>query len=108
MPERPDRLRFVPSDPRSFDLRVRTLTTAAIALVITLVAAYSALDTGSIPTELAGWGALVIGFYFGSHSSMNGAGARARQDQEITKAIAEPATGVVVKLDTPNDDGDHA
>lgn len=75
------------------------MTTAAIALVITLVAAWSAVDKGTIPTELAGWGALVIGFYFGSHSSMNGAGARARQDQEITKAIAEPATGVVVHVD---------
>lgn len=86
------------SDPRSFDLRVRTLTTAAIALAVTLIAGIEVLRSGSIPAELGGWGALIIGFYFGSHSSMNGAGARARQDIEIT-AAAKAAT--MPPKDTP-------
>jgi len=74
-------------DPRRFDLIVRSLTTAAIAFGITLLAAYQAIEQGTITPELGAWGGVIIGFYFGSHSALNGSGIRAVRDQQITAEL---------------------
>jgi hypothetical protein len=79
-------------DPRRFDLIIRSVTTSLIAFVIVSVAAVETLRTGRIPTELGAWGAIIIGVYFGAHTSLNGSGVRAARDQQITEQLlnAEP------------------
>lgn len=74
-------------DPRRFDLVVRSVTTAAIAFGITLLAAYQAIKRGTITPELGAWGGVIIGFYFGSHSALNGSGVRAARDQQLTHEL---------------------
>ena len=77
------------TDPRRFDLMIRSLTTAAIAFLVVIVAAIETLRTGSIPNELSTWGAIIIGVYFGSHTSLNGGGVRAARDNELAERIIE-------------------
>lgn len=74
-------------DPRRFDLIVRSLATALIAFGVTLIAAYQAVREGTITPELGAWGGVIIGFYFGSHASLNGSGVRAARDQEMTREL---------------------
>lgn len=76
-------------DPRRFDLVVRSVTTAAISLVITLAAVYQAIRTGDVTGTLAQWGGIIIGVYIGSHASLNGSGVRAARDQALTKELLE-------------------
>lgn len=78
-------------DPRRFDLVVRSVTTAAIAFGITLLAAYQAIKQGTITPELGAWGGVIIGFYFGSHSALNGSGVRAARDAQITQQLLNAA-----------------
>lgn len=91
-------------DPRSFDLRVRTVTTSVLALGVLGVTAYQAIVGNSITEPFDSWGGIIIGVYFGAHVSMNGSGARARQDERIVAAIAEPATGVVTTMPKMDDE----
>jgi hypothetical protein len=77
------------TDPRRFDLLIRSVTTAAIAFLVVIVAAIETLRTGSIPNELSTWGAIIIGVYFGSHTSLNGGGVRATRDNELADKIIE-------------------
>ena len=83
------------SDPRAFDLRVRTVVTALLALGVLAVTAYQAINGDSIVEPFASWGGIIIGVYFGAHVSQNGAGIRARRDQLI---VAE-AKGDPVPID---------
>lgn len=68
---------------------IRSVTTAAIAFLIVTVAAVETLRTGRIPAELSTWGAIIIGVYFGSHTSLNGSGIRAARDNEMADKIIE-------------------
>lgn len=77
---------------------IRSVTTAAIAFLIVTVAAVETLRTGRIPAELSTWGAIIIGVYFGSHTSLNGSGIRAARDSEMAEQILEAGrrdTGVM-------------
>lgn len=74
-------------DPRRFDLMVRSGATAAIAILVTLIAAYQAVNQGHITPELGAWGGVIIGFYFGSHAALNGSGVRAARDQAMTREL---------------------
>lgn len=95
-------------DPRRFDLVVRSVTTAAIAFGITLLAAYQAIEQGTITPELGAWGGVIIGFYFGSHSALNGSGVRAARDQQLTQQLLsvprpEPAPTPAAQVPAPPD-----
>lgn len=76
-------------DPRRFDLIVRSATTAVIALGVIAVAAVELARTGSIDPTVAGWGGIILGVYFGSHTSLNGSGVRAARDQQMTAQLLE-------------------
>lgn len=76
-------------DPRKLDLTIRSVTTALIALVIVIVAAWQSLATGDVSAALEGWGGIIIGVYFGSHTSLNGSGVRAARDQTIVAQAIE-------------------
>lgn len=74
-------------DPRQFDLYMRSFTTGAIALVIVIVAAYEGVTHGDVDQFTSGAALLILGVYFGSHASINGAGVRAARDQEMTREL---------------------
>lgn len=76
-------------NPRAVDLYVRSLTTAALAVLVVLIAGYQIVHTGTVDTAVGSFVGLVLGFYFGAHVSQNGASARARQDE----LVVESATG---------------
>ena len=78
-------------DPRRFDLVIRSVTTALIASVVTVLAGYQAIHEGKVSPELAAWGGIIIGVYFGSHTSLNGSGVRAARDQALTRELLEAA-----------------
>lgn len=93
-------------DPRRFDLVIRSVTTALIAAVVTVLAGYQAVHEGRVSPELAAWGGIIIGVYFGSHTSLNGSGVRAARDQALTKELLEarpPAP--VAPTEPPKADG---
>jgi len=78
------------ADPRNFDLRVRTVTTAIVSMVIIGVAAYEAVTKGAVDSFTTAWGGIILGVYFGAHVSQNGAGIRARRDQQILAEAQAP------------------
>lgn len=94
------------TEPRKFDLMVRSMATAAIAILVTLIAAYQAVNQGHITPELGAWGGVIIGFYFGSHASLNGSGVRATDDREITRELLQatpPPPAAVPTLEDPSE-----
>lgn len=76
-------------DTRRLDLTIRSVTTALIALVIVVVAAYQSVATGDVSAALEGWGGIIIGVYFGAHNALNGSGVRAARDQQIVAQAIE-------------------
>ena len=72
---------------RAFDLLVRSLTTALLALIVLLIAGYEIIHAGSLDAAWGSFVGLVLGVYFGAHVSQNGSGARARRDQVIAAEV---------------------
>lgn len=95
-------------DPRRFDLIVRSVSTAAIACGVTILAAYQAIAQHAITPELGAWGGVIIGFYFGAHSALNGSGVRAARDQQMAEqllhATPPPASSSTTTTTTTRDD----
>ena len=76
-------------NPRAIDLYVRSFTTAALAIVVVLIAGYQIIHQGAVDTSVGSFVGLVLGFYFGAHTAQNAAGQRSRAE-----ALAvETATG---------------
>lgn len=69
---------------RAFDLMIRSLTTALLALIVLLIAGYEIIHAGSLDAAWGSFVGLVLGVYFGAHVSQNASGQRARRDQVIT------------------------
>ncbi len=76
-------------NPRAFDLIVRSITTAVLAIGVLLVIAYQAIHGVAVDANLAAAFGLIVGVYFGAHVAQNGASARSRAE---TLAVAQ-ATG---------------
>ena len=72
---------------RAFDLVTRSLTTAALAIGVLLIAGYEAIHTGTIDGQTGAAFGLIVGVYFGAHVSQNGSSARARRDQVLTAEV---------------------
>lgn len=82
-------------NPRAVDLYVRSMTTAALAVLVVLIAGYQIIHTGTVDTAVGSFVGLVLGFYFGAHVSQNGASSRSRAE-----ALAvEAATGIPAPRD---------
>lgn len=82
---------------RAFDLLIRSITTAVLALLVLIVASYEVIEQGSIDTSWGTFVGLVLGVYFGAHINQNGASARARRDAVLTAELEG--------VDPPRDDG---
>lgn len=86
-------------NPRALDLYIRSVTTAALALIVLGIAGFQVIHTGEVGSSFGTFVGLVLGFYFGAHASLNGAGSRSRAE-----ALAvQQATG----LPAPTDDVSH-
>lgn len=82
-------------NPRALDLVIRSVTTALLAFGVLAIAAYEVVKTGHVEEGVGAFVGLVLGFYFGAHTSQNGASARSRAE-----ALAvESATGQPAPLD---------
>lgn len=59
---------------------------------VLIIAAYEVIHTGHVEEGVGAFVGLVLGFYFGAHTSLNGASARARQDAlALESATGNPA-----------------
>lgn len=82
-------------NPRAFDLVVRSLTTAILAIGVLGIIGWQAIHGVEVKANLAAAFGLIVGVYFGAHVSQNGAAARSRAE-----ALAvESATGVPAPRD---------
>ena len=68
---------------RAFDLYVRSVTAATLALGVLLLAAYQVVHGGKVDTSVGAFVGLVLGFYFGAHVSQVSSSGAARRDQLI-------------------------
>jgi hypothetical protein len=73
-----------------FDLALRSVTTAALAIGLVVAVIYQSLAGAGHDVTLVGWAGIVIGFYFGGHVATNGA-LVAEQAQSVAVARAEKA-----------------
>lgn len=89
-------------DPRKLDLTIRSVTTALIALIIVVVASWQALETGDVSSALEGWGGIIIGVYFGSHSALNGSAVRAARDQSVLAQAIEATKATPATMPPPD------
>jgi ribose/xylose/arabinose/galactoside ABC-type transport system permease subunit len=68
---------------RAFDLYVRSLTAAALAIGVLVLAAFQVIHSGKVDTSVGAFVGLVLGFYFGAHVSQVSSSSSARRDQLI-------------------------
>ena len=78
-------------NPRAFDLILRSVTTALLALGFLIIVAINIWRTGTIDDVLLALAGPVFGAYVGAHVSQNGAAARGRVEQiAAAEAVGEP------------------
>lgn len=101
-------------DPARFDMLLRAITTAALAYIIVLVAAYQVIHTGRLVGPFVNWAGIIIGAYFGAHIASNGAAARKRMQDDVQAdhavervAQLERATRQPRRKTDPPDEPDH-
>lgn len=77
---------------RVFDSYLRSITAAVIALAVVGAAIWSLATQATTDVALVGWAGIVVGFYFGSHATLNGSNSRRRAaDFEPDKGDAPDA-----------------
>ena len=87
-----------------FDYYVRSIITAALALVVIGVTAWQVISGAGVTGPFTEWAGLIIGVYFGQHVSLNGSGAKKRVEDAQNGATQVPVTNVpvtVVPVTTP-------
>ncbi len=65
-------------NPRSFDGYLRSITAAAVTLLLIIATVYDFVRKGNAPPELITWTGIIVGVYIGAHTNQNGAASAKR------------------------------
>ena len=77
----------------TFDYYVRSLVTGTLSLGTVAVNLLLYVRGQTVPDALIGWTALILGFYFGAHSTLNGrAQGRRIERQELAAEVTAIST----------------